>query len=210
MDIFPFRIRFAKYGRMRFLSHHDLIRLFERAIRRTNLPIRMTEGFNPHPRISLPMALGIGIESYDEIMEIELDRWVSPNEIKSRFMAEIPEEIKILDIVPFHRSKKVRIDSVEYEISMPELTFDIDVKIKNFLEQKEFVVRRVLEKETKSVDIRKYVQAVSRNNNKLILRIAVTDCGTARPEEVLDALNIELTSDVRIKKTKTVTIERGN
>ena len=80
-DIFPYRIRFEKAERMRFLSHHDLMRLFERAFRRTGLPLRMTEGYNPHPVISFPTALALGIESLDEVVEFELSRWTAPRQI---------------------------------------------------------------------------------------------------------------------------------
>ena len=74
MNIFSYRIRFTKTGRMRFLSHHDLMRLFERALRRTGLPLRMTEGYNPHPIISFPTALGLGIESLDEVLEFDVTK----------------------------------------------------------------------------------------------------------------------------------------
>jgi len=65
-------IRFCKQGRARFCSHHDLMRVLERGVRRCRLPVRMTAGFNPRPRIVFPHALRVGTASVCEEVEIEL------------------------------------------------------------------------------------------------------------------------------------------
>src|SRR3990167_11377873 len=59
------RLRFQKKGTLRFISHHDLMRLLERALRRAELPIKMTQGFNPRLRMSFPLALALGIEGHE-------------------------------------------------------------------------------------------------------------------------------------------------
>ena len=66
------RTRFRKTGELKAISHLDLMRTFERALRRTGLPLRMSEGFNPRPRLSFPAALPVGIEGLNEIMEFDL------------------------------------------------------------------------------------------------------------------------------------------
>src|SRR5260370_20214464 len=74
-------IRFEKGAAIRFNSHHDLMRAFARAVRRAKLPVRLTEGFNPRPRIVFPVALEVGVASLDEVAEIEFTQWLDIQDI---------------------------------------------------------------------------------------------------------------------------------
>lgn len=89
---------FAKKGTMKFISHLDLMRLFMRAVRRAALPIKMTEGFNPHPKISLKRALKLGVESDNEEATFILREPVSPQEFKQRLEKQLPEGIYIKEV----------------------------------------------------------------------------------------------------------------
>jgi len=202
-NIFPVRIRFEKAGKMRFLSHHELMRLFERAVRRSGIPVRMTEGFNPHPVLSFPTALGIGIESLDEVMELELSTWVAPNQLREKLSAQLPEGIRIRSAEPFLRKDRSFVDFVEYEVDVPGQTGGIEGRKSAFLERKEHRVVRDLGDRRKEVDVRPYVMDIEHEPDRVFLRIRVTDAGTARPEEVLEALGIEIRDDVRVRKTYT-------
>ena len=82
---------------MKFISHLDLMRLFNRALRRAALPITITKGFNPHPKISVKRALKLGIESEDETAIFYVDRFIEPLEFKERLNKQLPEGIKIRD-----------------------------------------------------------------------------------------------------------------
>lgn len=84
-------------GEMRFISHLNLMRLFERALRRARLPVRITQGFNPHPKISIKRALKLGIESKTEEAVFYLDDFIDPVEFKSRLNEQLPEGVKIED-----------------------------------------------------------------------------------------------------------------
>ena len=67
------RIRFRKGGELRLVGHHDLMRCFERMLRRAQLPFHSTEGFNPKPRLIFALSLGLGIVGSEEVVELELD-----------------------------------------------------------------------------------------------------------------------------------------
>ncbi len=203
MNIFPYRVRFSKTGKMRFLSHHDVLRLFERALRRTALPLRMTEGYNPHPIIAFPTALGLGIESLDEVMEFELSSWSAPRAIQQQLASQLPEGIAVTGVEAFARQARSCIDYVEYEASAPGQAGDLDARIREFLAKKEATVERKSDKGSKTVEIRQYVMALDHEGDKVFLRIRVTDAGTARPEEVLRAIGIEPSETLRIRKTYT-------
>jgi radical SAM-linked protein len=91
-------ITFAKKGLMKYISHLDLMRLFMRALRRAELPVKMTEGFSPHPKISIKRALKLGIESDSEEATFVLREPISPEEFKEKLQKQLPEGIFIKDI----------------------------------------------------------------------------------------------------------------
>lgn len=88
---------FAKKGTMKFISHLDLMRLFMRAMRRADLPLKMTEGFSPHPKFSIKRALKLGLESEDEEASVVMKEPVVPEDFKDRLQKQLPEGIIIKD-----------------------------------------------------------------------------------------------------------------
>jgi radical SAM-linked protein len=203
MNIFSYRVRFTKTGKMRFLSHHDLMRLFERALRRTGLPLRMTEGYNPHPVIAFPTALGLGIESLDEILEFELSSWTAPRSIEKQLGEQLPEGVTVASAEAFDRKQRSFVNFVEYEADCPGQGEGIADRIRAFLALKECPVERVSDKGSKTVEIRQYVMALDAESERLYLRIRITDQGTAKPEEVLRAVGLKVDETVRLRKTYT-------
>ncbi|OHB76564.1 MAG: hypothetical protein A2Z34_09705 [Planctomycetes bacterium RBG_16_59_8] len=201
--MFPYRIRFSKLGRMRFLSHHDLMRLWERALRRSALPLKMTEGYNPHPRISMPVALGIGIESADEILEFELSTWVAPKIVEQKVASQLPEGVSVNGIEPFHRKEKKAVEYVEYEAEVERLPPDIEARIAALMALKEAIVQRTSDKGSKPIDVRKYLMDVVRDGRTLYLRVRVTESGTAKPEEALSLLGVSRKEGILIRKSFT-------
>jgi radical SAM-linked protein len=86
---------FTKKGLMKYISHLDLMRLFMRALRRADLPIKITEGFNPHPKLSIKRALKLGIESDNEEAVVVLKELVTAEEFKERLARQLPPGINI-------------------------------------------------------------------------------------------------------------------
>ena len=209
MNIFSYRVRFTKTGRMRFLSHHDLMRLFERAFRRTGLPLRMTEGYNPHPVLSFPTALGLGIESMDEILEFELSSWTAPRQIEKLLGAQLPEGVAVVSSEAFDRRDRSRVDFVEYQAECPGQGEGLAERLRAFLALKECPVERVSDKGSKTVEIRQYVLAADCEGERVFLRLRVTDQGTAKPEEVLRAVGVRTDGTASLRKTYTEVAKRA-
>jgi len=88
-------IIFSKKGLMRFISHLDLMRLFQRSIRRAGLPIAMTEGFSPHPKIGFKSALKLGAESDNEEAFFYINGWMKPEDFRTKLQAQLPAGIEI-------------------------------------------------------------------------------------------------------------------
>src|SRR5437016_13121789 len=92
------RIRFRKTGDLRLISHHDLMRCFERMLRRAGLPFHSTEGFNPKPRLVFAMPLPLGVVGLQEAADLELDEAMAPDEIRERLAREAPAGLEILTV----------------------------------------------------------------------------------------------------------------
>ena len=80
---------------MRFISHLDLMRLFMRAMRRAGLPLKISEGFSPHPKFSIKRALKLGLESENEEAVIVLKEFVQAEEFKEKLQEQLPEGIRV-------------------------------------------------------------------------------------------------------------------
>ena len=89
-------LAFAKKGRMKYISHLDLMRLFGRALRRADLPFALTQGFSKHPKYSVKRALKLGLESENEEAEFALRENIQPDEFRRRLQEALPEGIEIV------------------------------------------------------------------------------------------------------------------
>lgn len=89
---------FTKKGMMRYISHLDLMRLFMRSLRRADLPIKITQGFNPHPKLSIKRALKLGIESDNEEATVVLKEFIKPQDFRDRLQKQLPEGIQIKSV----------------------------------------------------------------------------------------------------------------
>lgn len=100
MSLPRYRIRYSKEGTARFVSHLDMIRTFERAVRRAGLPVSLTEGFNPHPRFSFGMPLPVGVAGLGEYVDIDLEAAVPEENIVSSLDKVMPPGISITGARP--------------------------------------------------------------------------------------------------------------
>src|SRR5660397_187267 len=90
-------VKYKKVDRLKFISHLDTIRLLQRAIRRAEIKILYSQGYNPHPKFSFAMPLSLGLETYGDYIEIELEDSENPNTIKERLNKVLPEYFQVID-----------------------------------------------------------------------------------------------------------------
>ncbi|MEZ6135468.1 MAG: TIGR03936 family radical SAM-associated protein [Pirellulaceae bacterium] len=98
MDKTRLRVRFTKTGDLRWISHRDLARVWERLLRRANLQLAFSQGFHPKPRISFPSALALGIEALDEIVELEIVGEFSLQQIEADLRREMPIGMELIEL----------------------------------------------------------------------------------------------------------------
>jgi radical SAM-linked protein len=114
------RIRFSKTGDLRWISHRDLARVWERLLRRAGLQLAFSEGFHPKPRISFPSALALGIAALEEIVELELVDPVDMSLLQTLISGQLPAGMQLLSIEPLAAgAPKSSVVSMTYEIPLP-------------------------------------------------------------------------------------------
>jgi radical SAM family uncharacterized protein/radical SAM-linked protein len=117
------RMWFGKLGEMGLISHLDLVRLFDRAVRRAALPVSFTGGYHPSPRISIASALSLGITSNGEIVDFELTKQIDVDEFRTRLTAQLPENI------PIYRVEDVALKSLNASRLMDQAEYLITVQV---------------------------------------------------------------------------------
>lgn len=204
------RSRFYKKGDMVFISHLDLIRVFERAIRRADIPVAYTQGFNPHPIMAFATALGIGVASEGEYIDIQLSDDMNSELFMNKLNSVLPEGLKIIKskaITNKVKSLMSIICSSTYLVKLKtkKLLNETDIKqhIKNLLDReiilelkqrKQRRGRRNKKPEFREINIRPFIKSIelfSLNEHEVLLKmhLAAGSQGNLKPEVVVDKLH---------------------
>jgi radical SAM-linked protein len=184
------RIRFRKGGTLRFISHHDLMRCFERMLRRAGLPFHSSQGHNPKPRVVFALSLGLGIAGDQEVVELELDVALPPEEIAERLARQAPSGLEIRSICRIDPRAGARVRRARYRLPLPErCREDVRRRAAEILAAPHCPVRRA-RPQPREVDIRPYVRDIRLTPDALEMVLTVTPAGTARPDELLALLGL--------------------
>jgi len=157
------RIRYAKRGRLRFVSHRDFARAFERALRRSGVPMAFSAGFSPHPKISYVGAAPTGSASEAEYLEIGLQTETDPERVRAALDEALPEGLDILEVLPAGPGGlPERIEVSHWRIELPEVTTQaLAAALSEFLAKDSVIVERVTKKGLRLLDARAAVVSAS-------------------------------------------------
>jgi radical SAM-linked protein len=199
-------IRFEKGEALRFISHHDLMRAFQRAVRRAGLPVRLTEGFNPRPRIVFPVALEVGVASLDEAAELELTQCVALPELQQRLSSTLPPGITLKSVKDLPPSREAQtVLRLLYRIHLKEAALTVQpTDLQRVLRAQTLPFARPREKGVQNVDLRPALLSLSlEENGDLLAAVRPVPTGSARPLELLSLLlqlPLEKLRHVRVTK----------
>jgi radical SAM-linked protein len=187
------RLRYAKRGRMRFASHRDFARAFERALRRAAVPMAYSAGFTPHPKVSYVGAAPTGVASEAEYLEIGLASRVDVDRLRSAIDAALPEGLDIVDAVEAGGgSLTERMEAAAWRIEIDADPGMIARALAAFLHADEVGVQRLTKEGRRTIDARGPVLAASisgEQGSRAILDVVVRLVTPApRPDDVLAAL----------------------
>jgi radical SAM-linked protein len=203
------RIRFRKDGDLRFVSHHDLMRSFERMLRRAGLPFHSTSGFNPKPRLVFALSLPLGVVGSGEVVDLELDAEVAPEEVRRRLEAEAPDGLSILDVCRIGTKGTAQVSLVRFHVPVSEQRKKgLSERIAQVLESESCWVERT-RPHRRRIDLRPYLSKVYETAGGLEMEIVVTGQGTARPDEVLRLLGLGDLIDEGVIIERTAVILEG-
>jgi len=182
------RIEYAKRGGARLLSHLDLVRAFDRAIRRADIPIAYSQGYHPHPKIAFGPPLALGILGMKEYVDLQLSRMFG-SDLMGALADGLPSGVDLL------RSKSIfkKTESLNASIALARYEFrgrfgpEVQDALNRVLEAEKLVVRRG---EDKVMDIRSSIEYLARDDagGRLFLVVRMSGGGSARPKEVLQHL----------------------
>jgi radical SAM-linked protein len=209
MAVSRYRMRFEKREALRFISHHDLMRVFELALRRSGLKVAHTQGFNPHPKVSFALALPLGVESLDEIVDIDVSHEAdppAPQSVLEALGAQMPPGLRLLSAAL--ATGRPRVVAAEYECELPLDQAELQLlrgRLEGFLAlaSHPFSRDRGKGKTPRSFDAREFVQSAQLDGKVLKMRLKVGQEGGMKPSDLLQILQLD---PIRHLVTKTSTI----
>jgi radical SAM-linked protein len=148
------RILFRKVGDLQYISHLDLQRTFARVLVRAKIPMWYTKGFNPHAKVTFGLPLSVGTESECEMIDLRIDRDISPKEVKDRLNQELTNEMQILEAYE-PVSKFQDIGWAKYEISLhtPKANTELATALQSLYESKGLMMTKKTKSGDKEIDI---------------------------------------------------------
>lgn len=189
-----YRLKFSKIGKIKYTGHLDLLKIFQRAVKRANLPISYSQGFNPHQIMSFAIPLPLGMESQAEYLDIQLDKHLENEYIKNELNKNMPIGMEILNVIKLKEGQKSAPSIVcigEYEILLDN-NINKD-NIQNFLNQKEINIERVSKKRGKEtikiVNIKEDIFNIEcTHNNKIKVLISTGSAKNLKPDILVETI----------------------
>jgi radical SAM-linked protein len=184
-----YRITFAVGGRARFLSHLETVDTLLGALRRAGFDIALSKGMKPRPVISLALPRAVGTETMADIADVELWGDHEPLDVQERLANHLPMGMTALAVEPATGKQAAsRVQSVAYRVEVAD-DLDWDAALAAFAAAETCeVVRTAPKKASKRVDVRRFCTELTHEPGALEMELAVTDAGTARPEELTQAV----------------------
>lgn len=169
------RLTLSKTGRARMVGHLEYLKMFQRALRRANVPIRFSQGFHPNPKVSYLEALPMGVSSEAELIDLELLHSVPVDKIINDINVQLPDGFKIIEggVIAWKApSPSAAVASSLYRIPLPEpVATDLDLQVADFLAAKQILVTRVKKGKEKQIDIRPDIIDIARDGDELLVEL---------------------------------------
>lgn len=197
------RIQFAKYGSMKFIGHLDVMRFFQKAVRRADIDVKYSEGFSPHQIMSFAAPLGVGIESRGEYLDIEVNSMSSTQEMKDALNSVMVEGMEIISVTILPDSAKNAMASVaaaKYQIScrlndccLNGFPFEeLSKKLTDFYGQEQILVTKTTKKSVIEFDLKPGIYELHMLPDKdasfvLTMLVNASSSGNIKPTMVLEA-----------------------
>lgn len=190
------RVWFRKGERVRYISHLDVLRYWERAIRRAGLPLSYSQGFTPHPKLAFAGPLPLGFTSEAEVMDVTLDERVDLAEFRERLARQTTEDLEFVDAVEVPLSApppQALLLWADYRVDLPSLPVEkAEAGVSDFLARTEFEWTEERKEKSRTYDLRANVASLAAEpldgGTRLTMRLRASQDMTVRPEQLLAAI----------------------
>jgi radical SAM-linked protein len=191
------RLTFAKTDAMRFTSHLDVHRTLERTMRRANLPLTYSQGFNPRPKINLASALPLGFTSECEVADMRLDETMSLGSIVNAIRETSPRGIELIEVEEVDQrdpTLQTLLRSTEYIVTLNSPVIDLDERIQRLLDAEVIYLQRRRKKRMVKYDLRPLIEGLyclpddEDGRQRMHMRLSSQAGATGRADEVLKAM----------------------
>ncbi|NLB78476.1 MAG: DUF2344 domain-containing protein [Clostridiaceae bacterium] len=163
------RFKFLRGQELKYIAHLDVLRVFERAIKRVKIPVAYTQGFNPRQKLVFGLPMSIGLTSDSEYADIELAEDMEPEDFIAQLNDGLPEGLKVEEAVAQTTRDNImnQITAARYEIVFevkePQSHFEMDTMVYNLLKEEEISVIKKSKKGPRPVNIRPLIYSMSAN-----------------------------------------------
>lgn len=187
------RVYFDKFGEMKFISHLDLLRFFDRLLKKSQIPVKYSQGFHPRPKMSFGSPISLGTEAYNELMDFELEIPMSNEEVFDRLNSSnvVGFRVNKVEDVIGKASIMEEYTIMVYEIESEE---EIIIKLETLLNQEEIVEVKEKKGKITTRNLKERIKSFRREGNMIEMEIINTS-----PNSYLDLAGIEQ-QDVKIKR----------
>ncbi|EOC99816.1 TIGR03936 family radical SAM-associated protein [Caldisalinibacter kiritimatiensis] len=197
------RAKFKKEKDMKYISHLDLMRMLQRAFRRADIPIKYSEGYNPHPKISLASALSLGISSTGEYMDIEMEKKINVDDFIKKLNNVLPEGVEIIKAEYVNNKKSLVSEiswamyAIEFELYEGITKEDVEDNIKGFLEKAQIILKKKKKKRgrivNREVNVREFIKDISIlmfEDDRIVLKtnLKTGSRGNLKPQDLIKLL----------------------
>ena len=187
------RVYFDKYGEMKFISHLDLLRFFERLFNKAEIPVKYSEGFHPRPKMSFGSPISLGTEAYNEIMDFETDAEISNEEVVKRLNVSPVLGFKVHKVEEVPRKSSIMEEFTNMLYTVEGSQEDMD-KLEKLFNRNEILEVREKKGKTVTRNLKERLKTFSREGNKISMEIINTS-----PNSYLEMVGIEQ-QNVQIKR----------
>lgn len=194
------RITFAKGEPIKYISHLDLMRTWERSLRRAQVPLAYSEGFNPRPKISIAAPLPVGFTGRGEVMDVMLSRHISPYKFAKRLKPHLPSGLEILSVEEIYLSlpslpSQMRHAEYRVVVESEEILAEIAKRVEQVLSAQSLPRQRERKGKVTEYDLRLLIDDLwieGREGTTCVLgmRLQSDSQATGRPDEVLEAMGL--------------------
>jgi radical SAM-linked protein len=196
----PLVIKFKVWGALRFLSHAETLRLFQRACVRAGMDVRYSQGFNPRPKLSLPLPRPVGVESDEEVLSLRCSipdaRSSTLNAIRVRLSPQLPEGCELLSVGAARSGASIQPRGATYALPLRReyLTENLRATVDRLLASESLVVERrtgARNRRSKNIDVRPFLASIEMTGQGIIVECRISTAGSIRVEEVLSLLQLD-------------------